>query len=130
MVPQLSMLSNERHCEEIQVSYEVKIEAELSDNHKNLVLFLPIVIGSKPLRFKEQSINAVINPSLKKNFKMTSHSDRRYETIFKLKLKNCFISAPPSFEEALKTNFEQPIIILDGMLKISYLGEKMISIVS
>jgi hypothetical protein len=38
--------------------------------------------------------------------------------------------APPTFEEALKMNYEQPIVILDGVLKISYLGEKTISIIS
>ena len=124
------MMSNELHCEAIQVSYEIKVEAELSDNHKNLVLFLPIKIGSKPLRFKQQSLSVTTNPSLMNNLKITSPFDRRYEIVCKLIFKQHFISAPPSFEEALKMNFEQPIIILDGMLKISYLGEKTISIIS
>lgn len=58
----MQMNSNARYCEAIKVSYQLEVEAEVSGNHKNIFVTIPIVIGAKPLNFKRSS-NAVYSPS-------------------------------------------------------------------
>lgn len=62
LIPRLQMNSNERYCDAIQVSYGVEVEAEISGSHKNIFVFIPIVIGSKSLSFK-RSLNAIVTPT-------------------------------------------------------------------
>lgn len=76
------MNSNERYCDAIQVSYGVEVEAEVSGGHKNIFVFIPIVIGSKALNFK-RSLNGVLTPVNTNNFTNASApNDRKFNDKF------------------------------------------------
>lgn len=45
----------------IKLSYELKVEAKIFGLHSNLVLFIPITIGSVPLVVDEMTENYVAN---------------------------------------------------------------------
>jgi hypothetical protein len=75
------MISNERYCEAIQVSYGVEVEAEISGSHKNIVIFIPIVIGSRALNFK-RSNNALLSPAMINNVRRPSAPSDRKNKLF------------------------------------------------
>lgn len=50
-VPQITMHSNGRFCNIVEISYELKVEAEISGCHQNVTMIFPITIGSVPLNF-------------------------------------------------------------------------------
>jgi hypothetical protein len=132
LIPQLQMNSNARYCDAIQVSYEIQVEAEISGSHKNIFVVIPVVIGSKSLNFKQPLCEIPNSASATNYSKASAPNDRKLNNLVKLKKQTMILKsflAPPSFEEAIRMNFEQPIIILDGVLKISYLGDKTISVI-
>lgn len=47
-IPRIMTNSNERFCSVVQVSYEIKVEAQVSGCHANVEIKIPITIGSVP----------------------------------------------------------------------------------
>lgn len=54
-IPQVLLSSNNRYCDVVEISYEVKIEAVVSGLHRNISLKFPIEIGSIPLKLNLDS---------------------------------------------------------------------------
>lgn len=48
-IPQIVMSTNTRYCNVVQVSYELKVEAEVPGCRQNIKIEIPITIGSVPL---------------------------------------------------------------------------------
>lgn len=57
-IPQVMLTSNSRYCQVVKVSYELKVEAEVSGCHRNITFKFPIEIGSVKL-----TLNRPSNPS-------------------------------------------------------------------
>lgn len=55
-VPQITMNSNDRFCNIVQITYELKVEAEISGCHQNVTMLFPIVIGTVPFGTSAQSL--------------------------------------------------------------------------
>ena len=53
-LPSTLVNTNNRICNVIQVTYELKIEAQTSGCHSNFEMIFPIVIGTVPLNFGQQ----------------------------------------------------------------------------
>jgi len=62
-IPQILTATNYRYCNIIQVSYELKVQAEVSGCHCNpITLEIPITLGTKPLRLDSGVISNFPSP--------------------------------------------------------------------
>lgn len=53
-LPSTLVNTNNRICNVIQITYDLKIEAQTSGCHSNFEMIFPIVIGTVPLNFGQQ----------------------------------------------------------------------------
>ena len=56
-LPESVISSNNRYSNLLQITYELKIEAQVKGCHQNIVVNIPIEIGSAALKMTEKSDN-------------------------------------------------------------------------
>lgn len=55
-IPRILVNTNNRFCNVVQISYDLKVEAMVSGCHKNIEMVFPIVIGSVPLNLNQTAV--------------------------------------------------------------------------
>lgn len=126
-IPQLILTSNDRLCNVLQVTYEVKIEAIIQGCGESPILEIPITIGTIPIdlgltvndpsealpRTDHIITTSVLPPPYTDDYLRPPAGELRKFVLIRLKYILCnkeFFSAPPTFEEALKMN-NQPTLL-------------------
>ncbi|CRK98598.1 CLUMA_CG012195, isoform A [Clunio marinus] len=120
-LPERMINTNIKYSNLIQVSYEIKVEAEVPDCHKNAVIIIPITIGSVPLKIS-QSDYSVSETEINFSEPNTSeqngngstivaypdvHSNKQAVTSPAIE-GNLPLPPPPPFEEALEVIRKSP----------------------
>lgn len=53
MIPGIAMNTNSHLCNVVQIYYELQVEANVSGCHRNILITIPVTIGSVALAFNE-----------------------------------------------------------------------------
>lgn len=113
----LNMLkTNTRYCNILQVSYEITVEAEISDNETMLVK-IPITIGDVPLNLTSNIVTQrVIARQAPTIYPAHQSSSTLYPDLrelnnfirFRIIIKVLLLIAPPSYDETMNTAHQGP----------------------
>jgi hypothetical protein len=76
-IPSILVNTNNRFCNVVQISYDLKVEAMVAGCHKNIEMVFPIVIGSVPLDLNQTTVYSdypvgMTQPSYNPNVAMPS----------------------------------------------------------
>lgn len=91
VIPGIAMSSNIRYCNVVQIAYELVVETSVSGCHKNVVIIIPVTIGSVALNFNNtyassnQTVTNVVMPSAPTQLAPAADLDLREFLISSLK---------------------------------------------